>query len=204
MITSTKAKKFPGFMEYTTFRTFTLDEYHKMIKTGVLSDGEPYELLEGYLLKKMCRGELHDAAIQALLKRFFRLLPEGWDLRAQSAVTLTDGSEPEPDFAFVRGDETQYRDHHPGASEIGLVVEVSHTSLDIDRIAKKRIYARAGIPIYWVVNLVDRAIEVYSIPSGPSELPDYATQNDYSVGASAPVVLDGITAGIIGVAEVLG
>ena len=204
MSTSTTAKKFPSFTEYTTFRTFTLDEYHKMIGSGVLTDGEPYELLEGYLVKKMSRGELHDAAIQALIKRFFRLLPPGWDIRAQCAVTLTDGSEPEPDFAFVRGDETKYRKHHPGPSEIGLVVEVSNTSLDVDRIDKKRIYARAGIPVYWVVNLVDRMIEIYTQPSGQCELPTYANQTNYSVTASAPVVLDGATVGMIGVVEVMG
>jgi Uma2 family endonuclease len=204
MTTSSMAKTLPGFMGYTTFRTFTLDEYHKMIKTGVLTDGEPYELLEGYLVKKMSRGELHDAAIQALLKRFVRLLPAGWDLRAQCAVTLNAGSEPEPDFAFVRGDETIYRNHHPGPAEIGLLVEVSNTSLTVDREDKGRIYARAGIPIYWVVNLVDKVIEVYSQPSGPCEEPSYATHDGYSTASSAPVVLDGITVGTIGVADVIG
>jgi Uma2 family endonuclease len=204
MSTSTMTKSLPRFMEHSTFRKFSLDEYHKMIHTGVLADGEPYELLEGYLVKKMSRGELHDAAIQALIKRFFRLLPTGWDLRAQCAVTLTDGSEPEPDFAFVRGDETIYRNHHPGPSEIGLVVEVSNTSLDVDRIDKGRIYARAGIPMYWVVNLVDKVIEVFSQPTGPCDLPTYAKPDEYTVGTAAPVVLDGVTVGTISVAEVIG
>jgi Uma2 family endonuclease len=204
MSTSTIAKTQPRFMEFTTFRTFTLDEYHRMIETGVLTDGEPYELLEGYLVKKMSRGELHDAVIQALLKRFVRLLPPGWDLRAQCAVTLTADSEPEPDFAFVRGDETVYRDHHPGPAEIGLLVEVSNSSLTVDRDDKGRIYARAGIPVYWVVNLVDKVIEVFTQPSGPCEEPCYAMREEYSAAGSAPVVLDGIAAGTIGVAEVIG
>jgi Uma2 family endonuclease len=198
------SKIFPRFMEHATFRTFTLDEYHKMIETGVLTDGEPYELLEGYLVKKMSRGELHDAAIQALLKRFVRLLPAGWDLRVQSAVTLTAGSEPEPDFALVRGDENVYRNHHPGPSEIGLIVEVSNTSLVVDRDDKCRIYARAGIPVYWIVNLVDRAIEVFTQPSGPCEEPHYAMHEEFSVARSVPVVLDGISVGTISVTEVIG
>ena len=201
---STSTKTVPGFLEYTTFRTFTLDEYHTMIKTGVLTDGEPYELLEGYLVKKMSRGELHDAAIQALLKRLVRLLPTGWDLRAQCAVTLGSDSEPEPDFTIVRGDETAYRDHHPGPSEIGLVIEVSHSSLAIDREDKGRVYARAGIPVYWIVNLVDRVIEVFTQPSGPCEEPCYAKPEIHALASSAPIVLDGITVGTIRVAEVIG
>ena len=204
MSSSTMTNSLPGFRDYATFRTFTLDEYHKMIESGVLIDGEPYELLEGYLVKKMSRGELHDAAIQALTKRFVRLLPSGWDLRAQCAVTLPERTEPEPDFAFVRGDETIYRNHHPGPSEIGLLVEVSDSSLMIDRIDKGRMYARSGVPIYWVVNVVDSVIEVYTQPSGPCEVPSYGHQEIFPVGAQVPVLLDGAAVGTISVVEVMG
>ena len=195
----------PEFLEGAGFRRFTIDEYHQIIRDGILIDGEPIELLEGWMVKKMSRGTPHDAAVQALTKRLLRLAPAGWDVRGQSAVTLTTGdSEPEPDFALVRGDESTYRDRHPGPTDIGLVVEVSHSSLRVDRVGKGRIYARAGIPVYWVVNVVDKVIEVYTQPSGPTDAPAYAKCDTFAVGTAVPVVLDGATVGTIAVADVMG
>jgi Uma2 family endonuclease len=192
------------YLAQSTFRKFTLDEYHKMIETGVLSSGEPYELLEGNLVHKMSRGIPHDKAIQALTKRFVRLLPTGWDVRAQCAVTLAGGSEPEPDFAIVRGDESTYGNRHPGPADLGLVVEVSDSSLRIDRHDKGIIYAQNGIPVYWVANVIDKVIEVYTQPSGTGDAAVYTQRADYPVGTAVPVVLDGNTIGSITVAEVMG
>src|SRR4051812_9323138 len=121
--TTTAAPAVPYYLAQSTFRKFTLAEYHKLIELGVLMDGEPYELLEGNLVHKMSRGTQHDRAIQALNKRFVRMVPPGWDFRGQSAITLPTGSEPEPDGAVVLGDENTYGDHHPGPAEIGLLVE---------------------------------------------------------------------------------
>lgn len=205
--TAPAAPPAPGFRYYlaqSTFRKFTLDEYHKMIQTGVLLDGEPYELLEGNLVHKMARGTPHDSAIQALTKRLIRLAPAGWDVRGQSAVTLTGGSEPEPDFALVRGDESTFRTRHPEPADIGLVVEVSDSSLRVDRHDKGRIYAQNGIPVYWVVNVVEKQIEVYTQPAGTGEDATYARRDDYPAGSAAPVVLDGATVGAISVTEVMG
>jgi len=192
------------YLAQSTFRKFTLDEYHKMIETGVLLSGEPYELLEGHLVHKMSRGTPHDAALQALFKRLIRLLAPKWDARGQSGITLTDGSEPEPDIAIVRGDENTYRLRHPGPADIGLVIEVADSSLLIDRHDKGSIYARAKLPVYWVVNVVDKVIEVYTQPSGEDETSAYAQRDNFAVGSSVPVVLDGHTVGAIAVADVMG
>src|SRR5438132_9738361 len=89
------------------FRRFTVAEYHRLIDLGILTEDDNLELLEGYLVHKMSRNPPHDAAIQKGTKRWLRLLPPGWDLRVQSAITLAE-SEPEPDFAIVCGDETAY------------------------------------------------------------------------------------------------
>lgn len=201
---TTAPPKVPRYMARTGFRKFTLAEYHLMIRNGVLTDGEPYELLEGNLVYKMSRGSRHDSALQALAKRAYRLVPAGWDVRGQSAVTLPPGSEPEPDLAFVRGDEATYRDHHPGPTEIGLLVEVADSSLADDREDKGRIYARAGVPVYWVVNVVDKVVEVYTRPSGPADAPAYGQRDDYRPGAAVPVVLDGVTVGTVAVADLVG
>ncbi len=200
---TTTSSTVPYYLQQSTFRKFTLAEYHKMIETGVLLDGDPYELLEGHLVHKMSRGIPHDRAIQALTKRFYRIMPPGWDVRGQCAITLPSGSEPEPDCALVRGDENTYSEHHPGASEIGLLVEVSASSLLIDRHDKGRIYAGEKIPVYWVVNVVDKVIEVYTQPGGTGDTAAYGHRQDYPVGTAVPVVLDGIAVGTIAVADVV-
>jgi Uma2 family endonuclease len=185
------------------FRRFSVREYHKMIEAGVFVDGEPIELLEGYVVQKMARGTPYDFAVQALNKRLVRLLPSGWDVRVQCAITLTE-SEPEPDFAIVRGDESAYRDHHPGPAEIGTLIEISSSSLATDRGDKARIYARAGIPEYWVVIVIEKVVEVFTRPSGPAEAPAYEVKEEYPVGTAIPIVLAGQLVGSIAVADVMG
>jgi Uma2 family endonuclease len=172
------------------FRRFTVAEYHRLIELGILTEDDNLELLEGYLVHKKSRNPLHDAAIQKGNKKWLRLLPAGWDLRVQSPITLAD-SEPEPDFTIVRGDETTYLHRHPAASDIGLLVEVSDTTLPGDRDDKGRIYARAGISNYWIVNLNDRQVEVYTQTSGPTADPRFGQHVDYRPGDSIPLNLGG-------------
>src|SRR5205823_2588074 len=107
-----------------------------------------------------------------------RCLPPDWSLRIQSAITLSD-SEPEPDLAVVRGDERRYAAHHPRPADVGLLIEVADSTLLGDRADKGRIYARAGIAIYWIVNLIDRQVEVYSAPSGSGDSSAYGQRTDY-------------------------
>ncbi len=174
------------------FRRFTVAEYHRLIELGFLTEDDNLELLEGYLVHKMSRNPPHDAALQKGTKKWLRLLPPGWDLRVQSAVTLTD-SEPEPDFAIVRGDETAYLTHHPTAADVGLVVEVSDSTLPGDRDDKGRIYAGAGIQCYWIVNINDRQVEVYTSPSGPTLDPKFAQRVDHRAGDTVSLHLGGVT-----------
>jgi Uma2 family endonuclease len=184
------------------FRRFTVDEYHKLIEVGILTEDDNLELLDGYLVHKMSRNPPHDATIQKAMKRLFRALPPDWDLRIQSAVTLTE-SEPEPDLAVVLGDETRYLTRHPGPGDIGLVIEVAEATLAGDRADKGRIYAQAAIPCYWIMNLVDGQVEVYTGPSGPTAAPEYAQRHDLRLGADVALVLDGAVAASIPVRELL-
>lgn len=191
----------PEFMENTGFRSFTVDEYHQMIRAGILSDGEPIELLEGWMVKKMSHGTPHDSAMDAFEGILPTLVPPDWFVRCQRAITLSD-SEPEPDYAIVRGPRTRYRDSHPGPADVGLVVEFSASSLRVDRVGKARIYARAGLPVYWIVNVTDKVIEVYTQPTGSGESAAYTKRNDFPVGTAVPVALDGNAVGAITVAAV--
>jgi Uma2 family endonuclease len=117
-------------------------------------------------------------------------------------ITLAD-SEPEPDFAVVRGTAADYENRHPGAADVGLVIEVANSSLLRDQRDKTHIYARGGIVCYWIVNLVDSRVEVYIQPSGPTAVPSYGSFQTYQPADSVPLILDGNAVGAIAVADLL-
>jgi Uma2 family endonuclease len=116
-------------------------------------------------------------------------LPSGWIIRIQSSLTTSD-SEPEPDVAVVRGGPRDYLRRHPHAEDTCLVVEVADSSLQRDRI-KARLYARAGVPAYWIVNLIDSQVEVYWEPTGPSAQPEYRQKAVYRSGDRVPFLPPG-------------
>jgi Uma2 family endonuclease len=184
------------------FRRFTVAEYHKLIEVGVLTENDHLELLDGYLVEKMPHDPVHDGTIQLVEDALRALLPAGWCLRVQSALTLST-SEPEPDVAVARGDKRTYLADHPGPADCGIVVEVSNTTLDSDRADKIPLYARDGIPAYWIVNLIDRQVEVHEQPSGASPSPTYGSLRTYKPGDTVPVVLAGVSVGSIAVADLL-
>jgi Uma2 family endonuclease len=102
-----------------------------------------------------------EAARDELLPR----LPPGWRLIIEAPVRIPDFDEPEPDLGIVRGTREEYADHHPEPADVGLLIEVADTTLDRDRGEIGRAYACGGVPVYWVVNLVDRQLEIYTEPS---------------------------------------
>ncbi len=151
----------------------SVDQFHRMIAAGILRDGEPVELIEGMLVRKG-RGPLggdeiihgpHHALVVARLQRLSsRLVTLGCHLRSQLPVTLSAVDEPEPDLVIVRGEPDDFADRHPGPADVLLVVEVADSSLAFDRTTKQRLYAAAGIPAYWIINLPDDRIEVFEDP----------------------------------------
>jgi Uma2 family endonuclease len=184
------------------FRRFTVAEYHKLIDIGILTEGDDLELLDGHLVKKMSKGPAHDGTLKKVEKRLLRVLPPGWDTRNQSVLTLS-GSEPEPDLLIGRDDPNGYTTRHPTAADTGLVIEVSDTTLDTDREDKGPLYARDGIATYWIVNVTDRQIEVYTDPDAAASPPAYRTRTDYTPGQDVPLVLDGTAVASIPVADLL-
>jgi Uma2 family endonuclease len=184
------------------FPRFSVARYQKMIEAGILTPEDKVELLENYLVLKMPRNPLHDGTVQLVAEALGPAIPRGWRLRIQLTVVLGD-SQPEPDFAVVRGDARAYLARHPGPSDVGLVIEVADSSLLRDQRDKTRIYARGGIPCYWIVNLVDQRIEVFTQPSGPIPVPAYGSFQTYQPGDSVPLVLDGNTVGSLSVNELL-
>jgi Uma2 family endonuclease len=183
---------------------FSVEQYHAIVRHGIIPSGERVELLEGVLFHKKPRTPAVTFATQTLREVLMRVVTTGWFVDGQEPITTPD-SEPEPDLSIVRGERRIYleQDRHPGPYETPLVVETSETTLDGDRQFKGRIYARANVAEYWIVNLVDRRVEVYTDPSGPGDHPVYRQQRDYPAGDEVPVRLDGVEVGRIRVDDLL-
>jgi Uma2 family endonuclease len=201
--TSADAKHLPPGLPPGPVRRFTIAEYHRMIAGGLLTEDDPIELLEGFLVQKMPKGEGHDGVIGILQYLLAGIVPSGWILRIQCAVTFAE-SEPEPDVAIVKAPARQYFTHHPVPAEIGGITEVARTSLTRDQQLKGRIYARAGIPVYWVVDLRNRQVEVFTQPGTDKKgRPVYLKKQVYRRGSRVPVVLAGKKVGELAVSEIL-
>jgi Uma2 family endonuclease len=173
-----------------------------MAAAGILTEEDPVELLEGWLVPKMTKNPPHSSVARRLWRTLDRLLPAEYLALYQDPITTGD-SAPEPDVCVVRGEEKAFEERHPAAAEVALIVEVADTSLRQDRGPKKRLYARAAIPVYWVVNLVDRRIEVHTDPTGPARTPDYRQRRDYVPGETVPIVIDAVELGSLAAAELL-
>jgi Uma2 family endonuclease len=180
----------------------SVEQYHEMIRTGILTEDDPVELLDGWLVTKMPKKRTHSIATGRTREMLAAVAPVGWYVDAREPITLSR-SEPEPDVLVVRGDRAQYPDAPPGPEDVALIVEVADSTLRRDRTTKKRLYAEAGIPIYWIVNLIDRQIEVYRNPSGPAEDPDYDSPRYCRLGEHVPLVIEGREVASIAVADML-
>jgi Uma2 family endonuclease len=202
MTVATSLPPAPTFAPPTgQLKRFTVDEYHKMIQAGALDEDARFELLEGWIVYKVTKNPLHDMTVD-LVHELLSDRVKGWRVRSQSAITTAD-SEPEPDVAVAEGPATKYKNKHPGPKDLALVVEVSDSSLDRDRDDKLIIYARAAIPVYWIVNLPDRVVEVYTDPSGPAARPTYRKTDTYHPNGSVPLSVAGQTLPPIPVRDIL-
>src|SRR5262249_13318406 len=144
---------------------------------------------EGWVVPKMTHNPPHDGTVWLLQTAFLAHLPAEWLLRVQSAITTRD-SEPEPDLVVARGPGSRYFRAHPHPADVTLVVEVSDGTLLEHRTDKGRLYARARIPVYWVANLPEKKIEVYTLPRG-GKTPGYRQRQDYEIDQSIPLVIAG-------------
>lgn len=145
-------------------KVWTREEYDRLIAAGGFQPDSRVQLIRGEIVEMAPQGARHATAIRLTQKQLERHFTQGFEVRTQLPVALGEWSEPEPDIAVVRGSTENYRDQHPKAAV--LVVEVADTTLEFDRTSKLQMYAEAGIPEYWIVNLVNRMLEVYRTPHG--------------------------------------
>ncbi len=169
----------------------SVERYHEMIEAGLLTENDRLELLEGYLVEKMTVNPPHSFTTDQLRDELMSIVGQHYFVKSQQPIT-TEDSEPEPDVMVVKGKKRSFVNRHPGPVDVPLVIEVSDATLHQDQTWKKRIYAQANIPVYWVVNLADRQIEVYTEPSGASANPTYRHLVTYQEDDEIPVVLDGV------------
>jgi len=150
-------------------RKWTRLEYERLADAEILGPEDRIELLGGEMVVKEPQHSPHATTIQLVAHALRRVFGDGWDVRAQLPVALDEESEPEPDVSVVPGGPRDYRDAHPERPV--LIAEASLSRVAFDRAHKGSLYARAGIPDYWVVNVPDRRVEVYREPVPDSAAP---------------------------------
>jgi Uma2 family endonuclease len=143
-------------------RRWTRREYERLVEADILGPDDKIELLDGQLIIREPQHSPHATATRLVQEALRAAFGPGWDVRAGLPLALGRFSEPEPDVSVVRGSPRDFRDAHP--MDAVLVVEVAKTSLRLDRGRKARVYARAGVPDYWIVNLATGVLEVYREP----------------------------------------
>lgn len=148
-------------------KRWTRVEYERCVECGIFDPGDPIELIDGVLVVAEPQSAYHFTAIGLVQRTLARAFGQGWTVRPQGPIALDDTSEPEPDVAVVRGDLLDYVHAHP--ADPVLLVEVGLASLGFDRGPKSSLYARAGRAEYWIVNLVDRLLEVRRDPAPAPE-----------------------------------
>jgi len=158
-------------MSPSSIRTkrWTRREYERLIELGAFRPGDRLELVGGQLVVREPQSTPHATGIRLVTQALRAAFGPGWNVEAQLPVALDEESEPEPDLAVVAGGPRDYLASHP--SRPVLVVEVAFTSLEFDREDKGSLYARAHVPDYWIVNLVDRVLEVRRDPVPAAEAP---------------------------------
>jgi Uma2 family endonuclease len=196
--------------EAPPFVSFNVEQYHEMIRLGIVPEGAPVELIDGLLVWKdrsargadpMSQDPRHALTIKCLQRLERRLESFDCHLQLQLPITLSETSEPEPDAAIVKGQPEAYADHHPTPADVIAAMEVADSSLRFDRSTKQRKYALAGIGQYWIVNLAENQIEVYQEPLVADGR--YLRRDDYRPGQVLSLALGSSGTIEVAVSEIL-
>ncbi|MBM3993173.1 MAG: Uma2 family endonuclease [Planctomycetes bacterium] len=179
---------------------FTVVQYQKMIAQGIIAPGARIELLDGKVVNKMARNPAHDTSLTLAQHELSPLVMPEWYLRIQMAIVAGAHSQPEPDIAVVFAPASRYAKQHPGAKDVDMLVEVADSTLLDDRRDRAPIYAGGRIPWYWIVNVAEKIVEVYTDPKGGAA-PEYRKRLDYGLDTKVPVILTGKTLGHIEVSK---
>jgi Uma2 family endonuclease len=172
----------------------TVDLFSQMVESGLIPRDRRVFLINGRLFEKMAKTKAHGFVGAAITRSVNRRLPDGWSLWPESTIALDPTNAPLPDFALVRAaDPLDFATpaRYPGPGDIGLLIEVAVTSLHDDLTTALEQYARALIPVYWVVDVLGRRILIHTEPRVVDGRGEYARVETYRAGQSLPLVLDG-------------
>jgi Uma2 family endonuclease len=194
----------PTFDGTLSLYRLSIDQYERMAEAGVVSKDDRIELIDGLLVQKMVKLPPHVVCAKKTLRELECLAPTGWHVAKEDPIRIPGrSSEPEPDLTVIRGEPEDYLEKNPDASAVALVVEVAESSLEFDRKVKLSIYGMAGIPIYWIVNLTDWQLEVYSEPSGEAEPSGYRGCRTLGPDDRVDLIIEGKVIGQIAVRDML-
>ncbi|HET6423162.1 MAG TPA: Uma2 family endonuclease [Planctomycetaceae bacterium] len=177
------AELVPDEMPQFTVRPITIEQYEYLVDIGFYGDAR-VEMLDGFVVSKMTHGDMAATIIDILTGVLRSALPDSISLRCQLPIRVDTGA-PEPDLTVSEGPGSRYRTQKPTANDIFVVIEVSDSTLQKDRGTKLRMYARNQIREYWLVNCVDRQIEIYTEPGTVSGQPHYGAKTLVSLGQTA-------------------
>jgi Uma2 family endonuclease len=153
-------------------KSWTVQDYHRMSEMGILDPNERTELIAGQITLMVAKGTPHVITLQLLASGLLGQIGTTALIRTQDPIHLDDSSEPEPDLVIVRGEILDYIDRHPQPTDIHLLVEVADSTLSYDCQVKDKVYAKAGIPEYWVIDIKNRQVHIFSDPQATG----YASQ----------------------------
>ena len=188
----------PAVYDRQYFR-MSVEEYEELGRQGILTPNSKVELIEGNLVIKRMQNSPHSSTLNRLDEDLKKGVPDTWRVRIQLPIKILE-SMPEPDAVIAKGDRRAFDHQHPTAEQIGLVVEVSESTLGYDRSIKMPLYSRAGIPEYWIVNLMESIVEVYTEPTFDN---GYAIRRDYTRSDAVPLALEGVVIASLYVADLL-
>jgi Uma2 family endonuclease len=178
----------------------TVEQYEAVVESGAFKARDRFHLINGYLVAKMTQNPPHVVADELCGAELLRIIPPSWHLLSAKPIRLPGSdSEPEPDRCVVRGKIRDYEGRHPGPEDIAMVVEIADSSLPEDRKMAALVYGPSGVPVYWIVNVVDRQVEVFTEP-GPQ---GYRSRVDFPEGQAVPVIIDTQELGRIAVDDIL-
>ncbi len=147
-------------------KTFTSDEVHRMMEIGILPEESGWELINGEIIHRVKTSNYHAGTSIRLNKTLMNLLADEFIIGNKSPIKVNQRNEPEPDFSILKKRKDFYFKNHPQPTDVLLIIEISDSTLKFDRETKKRIYAAAGIVEYWLVNLEEDTLEIYTKPKG--------------------------------------
>ena len=151
-------------------RLVNVEEYHLMAQAGILTAEDRVELIQGEIIQMSPIGSRHALCVNKLNAILNTYINSPDFISVQNPIQLSELSEPEPDIAVIHGPMERFVDHHPRPEDVHLIIEVAETTLDTDREIKLPLYAEAGIPVIWIINLKDKEVEVHTNPDKKSYL----------------------------------